>query len=162
MLYRLELQYGGRCGCWSTSNGAIIDLLVDRDYVMSKLTTVALVVITLYASHNDAADVPRLPDDAVIIVAADESWEDVDQDVVHFRGNIEIRTPGWTLMADRVTVYGKLEDAERIVAEGSPVHFIYSNSAANGDGHMEGEGLHLEYLSDSALLSLSGNAVLTG
>jgi len=129
---------------------------------MSKLTTVALVVIALYASHNEAADVFRLPDDATIIVAADESWEDVDQDIVHFRGNIEIRTPGWTLMADRVTVYGKLEDAERIVADGSPVHFAYSNSAANGDGHMEGEGLHLEYVSDSALLSLSGNAVLTG
>jgi lipopolysaccharide transport protein LptA len=129
---------------------------------MTKLTTVALVVMTFYATHNQAADVLQVSDDATIIVAADESWEEVDQDVIHFRGNIEIRTPRWAVMADRVTVYGKLEDVERIVADGSPVQFIYSKSVLGGATHTEGEGLHLEYLRGSELLSLSGNATLTG
>jgi lipopolysaccharide transport protein LptA len=129
---------------------------------MTKLTTVALVVITLYASNNEAADDLRPSDDATIIVAADESWEDLGEEIIYFSANVEIRTPRWTLRADRVAVYGNLEDPERIVADGSPVQFTYSKSASDDDTQTRGEGLHLEYLCRLALISLSGNATLTG
>jgi lipopolysaccharide transport protein LptA len=129
---------------------------------MTKLTTVALVVITLYASHNEAAEDLRPSDDATIIVAADESWEDLSEDIIYFSANVEITTPRWTLKADRVTVYGKMEDPERIVADGSPVHFTYSRSASDGDLQTRGEGQHLEFICGSGLISLSGGATLTG
>jgi lipopolysaccharide transport protein LptA len=144
------------------SDGAITDLLINRDYVMAKRTTVALVILALYAGLNDAADMPRLSDNDTIIIAADESWEEADQGTIYFRGDVEIQTPGWAIMADRVIVYGKLEAVERIVADGSPVKFIYSNPTAANNTFADGEGLHLEFLHDAALLTLSGNAILTG
>jgi lipopolysaccharide export system protein LptA len=129
---------------------------------MTKFTTVALVVIALYAGHNEAADVLRLSDNDTIVVAADESWEDLYQDIIHFRGNVEIQTTAWAVKADRVIIYGKLEDVERIVADGSPLYFMVSRSAAGEDDPVVGEGQQLEYRKSSGKLSLSGNAILSG
>ena len=127
---------------------------------MTKQTTIAIAIIALTAGHVEAADLPPLSDDSVIIVSADESWEDAERDIIHFRGNFEIRTPHWTVMADLATVYGKLEDPQRIVADGSPVQFIYRRAETGKPSITEGEGQHLEYERERELLRLSGNAKL--
>jgi lipopolysaccharide transport protein LptA len=119
----------------------------------------------LHAGQGAAADLLQLADDSTIVVSADESWEDIDQGTLHFRGHFEIRTPQWQLTADQATIYGKLEDPQRIVAEGADdgtlVYFIYHGSDSNPSATTEGEGQHLEYKKAHSLLTLSGHAKLT-
>jgi len=116
-------------------------------------------------SPGNAADILQLADNSTIVVSADESWEDVEQNILHFRGNFQIRTPAWRLTAYQATVYGTLDDPQRIVADGpadgEPVRFFYQDIDAGKDRSTEGEGQHLEYDREHNLLTLSGNALLT-
>ncbi len=128
---------------------------------MTKLRTIAILIIALYAGHGKAADSLHLSDDSTIVVSADDASEEPGQDILYFAGNIEIKTPSWAIMADRVTVYGQLDNLQRVVAEGSPVQFFFRNSDAENSSITEGEGQHLEYEEEAALLRLSGNAKLT-
>jgi len=135
------------------------------NYVMAYLRTIAVIVICLPATTSLATDPLYLPNDTTIVVSADEAWEDAEQEVLHFRGNFDIRTPNWQLQADQATIYGKLSNPLRIVADGTidglPVRFSYQDRAAKTTTRTEGEGQHLEYDSERNLLVLSGSAVLT-
>lgn len=126
---------------------------------MTKPRTVAVVIIALSSGYSDAADILQLSNDTTVVVSADDSWEEAEQDILHFRGNFEIRTPRWTVMADQATVYGKLDTPKRVVADGSPVQFFFRNTENHSTG--EGESRHLEYAREPELLKLSGNVKLT-
>ncbi|MCH9026152.1 MAG: hypothetical protein IIA05_03425 [Proteobacteria bacterium] len=128
---------------------------------MTKLRTVAVAVIALYAGHSAAASLLKISGADTILVSADEVWEEPEQDIFHFRGNFEIRTPRWAVMADEATVYGRLDDLERIVAEGSPVRFIFKSSDAENGSITEAEGQKLEYLKEAGVLHLSGGAKIS-
>ena len=127
---------------------------------MTKLRTVALAIIALYAGQIEAVGILEISDENTILVSADEVWEEPEQEIFHFRGNFEIRTPRWAVTADEATVYGGLDDLERIVAEGSPVHFIFQDPAAENSSITEAEGQHLEYEREPGLLRLFGSAKL--
>ncbi len=131
---------------------------------MRYLGTIAIIVITLHAGHGDAADILQLADEGTIVVSADEAWEDAGQDILHFRGHFEIRTPRWRLSAHEATIYGNLDNPQRIVADGMadglPVQFFFLGSDLDNVTGTAGEGQHLEYVQATALLTLSGKAKL--
>ncbi len=135
------------------------------NYVMTYLRTIAVIVICLPVTTSLAADPLYLANDSTIVVSADEAWEDPEQDVLHFRGNFDIRTPNWQLQADRASIYGKLSNLQRILADGTidgvPVRFSYQDQTVENATRTKGEGQHLEYDSERHLLILSGSAVLT-
>lgn len=128
---------------------------------MTKPEIIAIVIIVLYTGHSLAADILHLPANATIVVNADEAAEEVGQDIIRFSGNIEIKTPSWSIIADQATVYGKMDNMQRIVADGSPVQFFFRQTGAEDSPIIEGEGLHLEYEKEAGLLRLSGSAKLT-
>ncbi len=125
---------------------------------MTKLRTVAVALFALHAGHSTAAGLLKISDDNTILVSADEVWEEPEQEIFHFRGKFEIRTPRWAVLADEATVFGRLDDLERIVAEGSPVQFIFQSSDAENGPITEAEGQKLEYEREPGLLHLSGGA----
>ncbi len=125
---------------------------------MTKLRTVAVAIFVLHAGNSTAADLLKISDDNTILVSADEVWEEPEQEIFHFRGKFEIRTPRWAVMADEATVFGRLDNLERIVDEGSPVQFIFQSSDAENCSFTEAEGQKLEYEREPGLLHLSGGA----
>jgi lipopolysaccharide transport protein LptA len=127
---------------------------------MTKLRTVAIAMIALYARQGIAAGLLEISDETTILVSADESWEEAEQDIFHFRGSFELRTPRWAVTADEATVYGELDDLKRIVAEGSPVRFVFQNPELENGLLTRAEGQRLEYEKDKGLLHLSGGAKL--
>lgn len=135
------------------------------DYVMTYLRTIAAIVVFLPAVMGRAAELLHLADDTTIVISADEAWEDTEQNVLHFRGHFEIQTPSWQLQAHQATIYGKLNDPQRIVAdgvaEGPPVRFSYQSQEVADATRTDGEGQHLEYEKERNLLTLRGNAVLS-
>ena len=135
------------------------------DYVMTYLRTIAAIVVFLPAVIVKAAELLHLSDDTTIVISADEAWEDIEQDILHFRGHFEIQTPSWQLQAHQASIYGKLDDPQRIVADGitagPPVRFSYQSQIGEDATRTDGEGQHLEYEKERNLLTLNGNAVLT-
>ncbi|GMR17135.1 MAG: hypothetical protein BMS9Abin32_193 [Gammaproteobacteria bacterium] len=127
---------------------------------MAILRTVAIVIVALHAAQLAGADKLRLSDDSTILVSADESWEDAEQDKIHFRGNFDLRTPRWSVSADEATVYGKLDDPQRVVADGSPVQFFFQDPDDAGST-TQGQGEHLQFEVDAQLLTLTGDALLS-
>jgi len=125
---------------------------------ITKLGTIATSVLALSTGLDAGADVLQLSNDTIIVVSADESWEELEENVRHFRGNFEIRTPDWAVSADQAVVYGRLDDPERVVADGSPVRFYFENSDSETNAPTEAEGRHLEYEKESGLLRLFGDA----
>lgn len=128
---------------------------------MTNLRSVAIVIFVLNSGAIDAADVLQLSNNNTIVVSADESWEEAEQEVIHFRGDFKLRTPRWAVMGDLAVVYGKVDDPKRVVADGSPVRFMFRNSNADDGSITEGEGQHLEYDREAGVLRLSGTAKLT-
>lgn len=131
------------------------------DYVMTQRTAIAIAIICLASVPATAADLRPLSEQSVILVSADEAWEDTDQNAFHFRGNFRIHTPGWTITADVVTIFGALEEPQRLVADGSPVHIVYTRSESGKSYVTDGQGQHLEYVTEQNLLTLTGNAKLS-
>lgn len=132
---------------------------------MRYLRTIAVIVITLLVGPTATADILQLADDSTIVVSADEAWEDTEQGALYFRGHFEIRTPRWRLSAHEATIYGNLDNPQRIVAagtnEGLPVQFFFLGSDREDSAGTRGEGQHLEYEQALGLLTLSGAAKLT-
>ncbi len=128
---------------------------------MTKAGALALTVIALTTGQHAVADMLQLSDDTTIVVSADESWEEQEGNILHFQGNFEIRTTNWAVSADQAIVYGRLDDPERVVADGSPVRFVFENIQSGNHALTEAEGEHLEYKKDLGILKLSGNAKLT-
>ncbi len=132
---------------------------------MRYLRTIAIIVITLLVGQAATADILDLADDSTIVVSADEAWEDSEQGALYFRGHFEIRTPRWRLSAHEATIYGNLDNPQRIVANGtkeeSPVQFFFLGSDREDSAGTSGEGQYLEYEQTLGLLTLSGGAKLT-
>lgn len=95
-----------------------------------------------------------------IIVQADEAWEDNSVEAVHFRGHFEIRGSDWSLIADRATLYGPLDDPDRIVAQGTPALVHFQQDGAGGKQPVEGQGRKIEYRRDADRIVIRGEARL--
>lgn len=128
---------------------------------LTNLGVVTISIIAMLSGSSAAADFLQLSNDTTIVISADESWEDQDEAVLHFRGHFEIKAPHWTILADQATVYGALNDPRRVVADGSPVQFFYENSNPENNSVTEGEGQHLEYERTIGLIRLFDDAKIT-
>ena len=126
---------------------------------MKKLLAVLMAGISLAMQPALAEDKLEFSSEDPILVKADEAWEESDGEVTHFRGNFEMSGASWSVFADEASVYGKLDDPERIVITGAPAR-AWINKADEA-GRVEGEGERIEYLRSTDSLSLSGNAIIT-
>ena len=103
-----------------------------------------------------AQDLPRLANNDTVTVLADEAWEELEQQVTHFRGNFRLYGPDWSVTADSAVLYGPLDDPERVVADGSPARILVEKSAA--DGEVTGHGSRIEYLRAEDIVQVTGDA----
>jgi len=126
---------------------------------MNKLFVILLTGILMAPPLALAEDKLEFGTDEPILVKADEAWEEPDEDVTHFRGNFEMSGATWAVFADEASVFGRLDDPERIIITGSPARAWINKS--DEEGKVEGEGQRIEYLRSSESLSLSGDAVIT-
>jgi len=107
-----------------------------------------------------------------VTIVADNAREGDQVDVIHFSGNFELRAPDWYLSADSATVYGKLDNPEKVVLEGNPAKIYFlrnSNKTATPSNEtsaeptwedIEGTALKIEYLRLSNKLKMTGSATL--
>ena len=92
-------------------------------------------------------------------VEADSVDIDEGQGVSVYKGNVEVTQGSIHITAEKVTVTHKKGEADLVVAEGTPVTF---QQQPDGDkGLVRGRALRTEYRTDSEVLLMIGEAVLT-
>lgn len=102
-----------------------------------------------------------------VIVTAERAWEADEIDVIHFSGNFELHAPDWSLFGDTAVVYGKLDDPDRVVVEGSPARIAFlrdttgEGSTVESTERIDGAALFVEYFRATDKLLMRGEASLT-
>lgn len=96
----------------------------------------------------------------VVAIRADQAWEDVTPDTVHFNGHFEMHIRDWLVNADRATLHGKLDQPDRLVLQGSPARFELSHRQGNRMETLQGEAGEIVYERVPGLILLHGNASL--
>jgi len=94
----------------------------------------------------------------MIAIRADQAWEDLEPDTVHFDGHFEMRIRDWRATAERALLYGKLDDPERLVLDGAPARFEASYLQGNRTEKVLAEAREIIYERKSRLIRLSGDA----
>ena len=131
------------------------NLVFPRAYMarLLALTTVACGTGTAFAEPAQAPTPPAavqggrtvLKDEDTVVVRAQEVWEDPNADTLHFEGQFDMRTPEWRILAVRATVYGAVNDPDRITVNGTPAK-VWIQRSSSATGAMEtiyGEGAQL-------------------
>lgn len=106
-----------------------------------------------------ADDLPRLSDDDTVSVYAQNAREDKDHEITYFEGEFRLTGPDWSLVADSATLYGSLDDPERVVALGSPARIVVRKTSLESD--VVGQGNEIEYLRAQDAVRVSGSATIT-
>ncbi len=102
----------------------------------------------------------RLTSEDMVTLRADEAWEDVEPDTVHFSGNFEMRIRDWVLNANTASLYGKIDNPDRLLMQGSPARIKISHGTGSKLQELQGEAQEIIYDRASDTIRLSGNARL--
>ena len=94
----------------------------------------------------------------MVVVHADQAWEEAEPETLRFAGNFEMRVRDWVFRADSATLNGTLNDPRRVVLKGSPARIHLSG--ADPAGVIRGEALEIVYLRNPATVQLLGGAEL--
>lgn len=97
----------------------------------------------------------------MVALRADQAWEAIEPDTLHFAGHFEMRVGDIVLHADRATLYGQLNDPDRLVLEGSPARLSVSQTKNDGVKTIQAQAHEMRYERESNLMLLNGAARLT-
>jgi len=124
--------------------------------------TTLLASLALAAVGNAAEERIAGPSqDDTVIIKAREAWEDEAPDTVHFRGNFQLETLGWTVSADQATLYGKLDDPETVVLSGLPAMVTIHSTTSGQSRAVSGEAARIVYNKERNSIRMEGGATLT-
>lgn len=99
-----------------------------------------------------------LPDDRAqpIQISADQALRDEKQGYTVYQGNVRMQQGSLQIAAQRVTVFHQVEEADRILAEGSPAHMQQQPEPDKGLMHARAETI--EYFKSEERVLLRRNA----
>jgi len=95
-----------------------------------------------------------------ISISADEAFEDLKPNILHFKGNFLMQSNEWRLESNQATVSGRPDKPDKIYLEGEPARFLIDRRDDKNLRTIEASAPAIEYLRSANLLKLSGGAVL--
>ncbi len=93
-------------------------------------------------------------------ISASEAIEDETPGILHFSGEFTMRSDDWFVTSDVATIYGHLDDPDRVLLEGAPAKFRIMRADDMGRNTIEALAPVVEYLRATNTLKLTGGAVL--
>jgi len=97
-----------------------------------------------------------LPTERPIVVRADSASNDPEANVTTFRGHFELQGTDWPMQADEATVYGPIENPQRVLVIGKPARIWVRRKGVERD--VEAQADEIEYTRGLDVMRLSGNA----
>lgn len=96
-----------------------------------------------------------------VTIHSAQAWEDEEPGIIHFSGGFELKANDWHLVAEQATLYGKLDDPDRVMLTGTPA-LIRVNTDMSGIAHfVTGQATQIFYYRDSNSIQLKGTASLS-
>lgn len=130
--------------------------------MLAAATLPLLVCAEMPAQGEADSDAPfAIGSDDTVVVRAETAWEDTEPDVVHFRGDFEMRVRDWRLTATSATVRGDLEDPSRVELTGAPARLDIVRDTADGPRLVQAEAVHIVYDREVGQVTLDGDARVT-
>ncbi|MCH8057045.1 MAG: hypothetical protein IIB78_04145 [Proteobacteria bacterium] len=96
-----------------------------------------------------------------ISIQAENAWEDVAPDTIHFSGHFELKAHNWYLSADQATLYGDLDDPETAILTGSPANIQLETISHGRLETITGKAARIVYRRITNSISLEGGASLS-
>lgn len=96
-----------------------------------------------------------------ISIRADNAWEDVTPDTIHFSGHFELKANDWYLSADHATLFGDLDDPETAILTGSPATIQLETTANDRIETITGQAARIVYQRVTNSITLEGGASLS-
>lgn len=96
-----------------------------------------------------------------ISIQADNAWEDVAPDTIHFSGHFELKAHDWYLSADQATLYGNLDDPETAILTGSPAKIQLETVSNDRIETITGKAARIVYQRVTNSVKLEGGASLS-
>ena len=121
--------------------------------------TLLLCSLPLGAQEGGQAEFTISSEDMVSI-RADQAWEDIEPDTLHFAGHFEMHIRDWLVNADRATLYGKLDHPDRLILEGTPARFRASRTEGGRTESVQAEAREIVYERETERVILNGAARL--
>lgn len=124
-------------------------------------------LLTLFVClHGQLAAALDFSSGDTVTITAERGWEGEESNVIHFSGNFRMRGPDWSMTGDTAVVYGKLDDPDKILIEGSPARVSFlrkkeeNSDPASSNDKVDGEALFVEYFRATDRLIMRGAASL--
>jgi lipopolysaccharide transport protein LptA len=96
-----------------------------------------------------------------VSIQADNAWEDVAPDTIHFSGHFELKAQDWYLSADQATLRGNLDDPETATLTGSPANIQLETVSNNRIETITGKADRIVYQRITNSISLEGEASIS-
>ena len=96
-----------------------------------------------------------------VSIQAENAWEDVAPDTIHFSGHFELKARDWYLSADQATLYGNLDDPETAILTGSPAKIQLETVSDDRIETITGRAARIVYQRATNSISLEGGASLS-
>jgi len=100
----------------------------------------------------------RIRSEDMVVVHADQAWEEPEPETLRFAGNFEMRVRDWVFSADSATLDGTLDNPRRVELHGTPAR-IHLSAARPGE-IIHGEAREIVYERNAGTVQLMGNAEL--
>ena len=128
-------------------------------YSLLVLTPVTILVSSLSLQAAEERS-PLSSEDTLTIRSAD-AWMDEEPDIMHFDGRFELRASDWFLSSDQATLYGKLDDPETVVINGSPALILLHTIDDGKASVINGEARQIIYSRSTNSILMEGAASLS-
>jgi len=102
----------------------------------------------------------RISSEDMVAIHADQAWEDIKPDIAHFSGHFDMRVRDLQLTADGATLYGPLDNPDRMELNGSPARLSLSHDLNDRPETIQAEAQEIIYEREAGSLSLIGSARL--
>jgi len=137
---------------------------IRPDQLIRQLTRTLVLIWTLLPAGPAISAGERLSGFSAgdnISIQADNAWEDVLPDTIHFSGRFELKAHDWYLSADQATLYGNLDDPETAILTGSPANIQLETGSDDRIEIIRGQADRIVYQRATNSISLLGGASLS-
>jgi lipopolysaccharide transport protein LptA len=134
------------------------------DNMRSAASCILAICLLLHSGVSASLD---FSSEDTVTVTANLAWEDEEPNVIHFSGQFKLTAPDWSLAGETATVYGELDNPDKVVVKGNPakISFLRADKEVGSDGkpeeRVDGSAVSIEYYRATDKLTMRGAASLT-
>ena len=140
---------------------ALLVLISRRVNQLTQILVLAWTALSAGLAMSDGQRLSGFSAGDTVSIQAENAWEDVVPDTIHFSGHFELRAHDWYLSADHATLYGDLDDPETAILTGSPATIQLETVSRGRLETITGKAARIVYRRVSNSISLEGGASLS-